>query len=200
MPLENTQLSSLRQQLLQERKQTERRLAHHFPRESMRESLAEHALVDNHPADIGSEMFERGKDLALKEAAHLRLAKIDRALERIERGEYGICIRCGREIPFFRLEAEPAAEYCLACQVEVEAEEISTNRPVEENFLYPGFGRTFLDGAKDAPVGYDGEDAWQDVARYGTSTGAGGFRAGADRELFFAELEESWGDGDERTD
>lgn len=40
-------------------------------------------------------------------------------------------------------------------------------RPVEELSLEPPFGRTFRDG--DDYAAYDGEDAWQDVARYGTS-------------------------------
>lgn len=42
-----------------------------------------------------------------------------------------------------------------------------SDRPIEETVLDPPFGRTFRDG--DDYTGYDGEDAWQDVARYGTS-------------------------------
>lgn len=40
-------------------------------------------------------------------------------------------------------------------------------RPVEELSLEPPFGRTFRDD--DDYAAYDGEDAWQDVARYGTA-------------------------------
>lgn len=40
-------------------------------------------------------------------------------------------------------------------------------RPVEELSLDPPFGRTFRDG--DDYAAYDGEDAWQDVARFGTA-------------------------------
>lgn len=42
-----------------------------------------------------------------------------------------------------------------------------SQRPIEELSLDPPFGRTFRDG--DDYAAYDGEDAWQDVARFGTS-------------------------------
>lgn len=42
-----------------------------------------------------------------------------------------------------------------------------SDRPIEETVLEPPFGRTFRDG--DDYTAFDGEDAWQDVARYGTS-------------------------------
>jgi hypothetical protein len=38
---------------------------------------------------------------------------------------------------------------------------------VEEYLLYPPFKRSFMDGSDY--TGYDGEDAWQEVARYGTA-------------------------------
>jgi YteA family regulatory protein len=134
---------------------------------AMNDSLGELSGYDNHPADIGTELFERGKDLALREADSLRLRAIDRALERMAEGEYGFCVHCSREIPFERLQAEPAAERCLDCQEEMEQRD-RWNRPVEESFLDPGFGRTQRDD--DDQTGYDGEDAWQEVARYGTSS------------------------------
>lgn len=43
------------------------------------------------------------------------LAAIDRALERIDAGGYGRCLRCGGEISAARLEARPAAELCIGC-------------------------------------------------------------------------------------
>jgi YteA family regulatory protein len=136
---------------------------------SMRDQLSELSFYDNHPGDIGTEVFERGKDLALRDQYSLRLAEIDEALERMEDGNYGTCLHCGKEIPLARLEAEPAAKHCVDCQEQEDELEISANRPVEENFLYPGFGRTFMDRNEEDQNGYDGEDAWQDVAKYGTA-------------------------------
>lgn len=44
------------------------------------------------------------------------LKEIDRALERVDRGEYGVCESCGREISPARLKAIPWARYCVNCQ------------------------------------------------------------------------------------
>lgn len=43
------------------------------------------------------------------------LAAIDRALERLEAGGYGRCLRCDGAIGAARLEARPAAELCIGC-------------------------------------------------------------------------------------
>jgi len=44
------------------------------------------------------------------------LARIERALSRLDHGGYGDCLECGTPIPIKRLLAQPAAELCLACQ------------------------------------------------------------------------------------
>ncbi|MBI9099662.1 MAG: TraR/DksA C4-type zinc finger protein, partial [Spirochaetaceae bacterium] len=41
--------------------------------------------------------------------------KLNNALKRIEQGSYGICIRCGKEIPMGRLQAVPEALICVPC-------------------------------------------------------------------------------------
>ena len=45
-----------------------------------------------------------------------RLGDIDRALERIEDGSYGVCAGCSNDIPPRRLEALPFATLCVSCQ------------------------------------------------------------------------------------
>jgi len=45
----------------------------------------------------------------------LQLKRIAGALERIERGSYGDCVRCGEAISVARLEADPAATLCIDC-------------------------------------------------------------------------------------
>ncbi len=136
--------------------------------QSLEESISELSHYDNHPADIGSEVFERSKDLSLRDADSLRLQEIDDALERMEDGEFGTCAQCGTGIPYLRLEANPAARHCIECQKELDEEDYIRDRPVEEEYLHPGFGRSFLDNEDDYN-GFDGEDAWQAVARYGTA-------------------------------
>jgi DnaK suppressor protein len=45
----------------------------------------------------------------------VELVRIERALERIEHGDFGICRRCGGDIAPARLRADPANPVCIAC-------------------------------------------------------------------------------------
>jgi DnaK suppressor protein len=45
-----------------------------------------------------------------------RVEAVDRALERLDAGEYGHCLDCGGDIAPRRLEAYPAVETCIQCQ------------------------------------------------------------------------------------
>jgi DnaK suppressor protein len=158
---------SQRQWLTRERDQVLNRLRHsgeYGLDDPMNDELGELSGYDNHPADIGSELFERGKDLALRDLDHIRLQEIDRALQRIAEGRYGVCDRCGRPISEARLEANPLATLCYACKQEDERLHPMRERPLEEAFLHPGFGRTSTDDTSG--VAFDGEDAWEAVARF----------------------------------
>lgn len=127
-------------------------------------SISELSAYDNHPADIGSEVFERSKDFALRENAMLTLTAVEHALAKIERGKYGVCEACGREIQRERLEAVPYAALCRQCKEKEESKPDQNIRPVEEEVLGKPFARTDPDDSE--AVGYDGEDAWREVARY----------------------------------
>ncbi|PKL22384.1 MAG: hypothetical protein CVV48_02725 [Spirochaetae bacterium HGW-Spirochaetae-4] len=43
------------------------------------------------------------------------LVRMQNALERIRKGTYGICFRCGKEIPLGRLRHVPEAPMCVPC-------------------------------------------------------------------------------------
>lgn len=75
---------------------------------------------DNHPGDTGTETFEKEKDVAIRDSYREILGRIDEAMGKIERGTYGECDRCGREIAKGRLDAVPYAIYCLECQDMIE--------------------------------------------------------------------------------
>ncbi|MFD3258523.1 TraR/DksA C4-type zinc finger protein [Paenibacillus lentus] len=132
---------------------------------SIRDNTSELSAVDNHPADIGTELFERGKDLALTDHDELRLTRVEDALDRMAEGTYGYCLTCDKPIDIERLKAIPETAYCKEHSPQ---STVSTHRPVEEQFLYPPFGRTSLD-ERDDETEFDGEDAWQIVESYGTS-------------------------------
>lgn len=137
--------------------------------EPLKESVGELSGYDNHPADLGAETFEREKDLGLMGNAKALLMKVNHALDRITQGVYGICENCGKPIEKERLEALPYTTFCAECKKLEGQPGDHSRRPLEEEVLRFPFGRSFLDDG-DAVV-YDGEDTWQDVARYGTSDG-----------------------------
>lgn len=86
--------------------------------EILKETLRGEVDVDIEEGD--PDVVEREKSLALLSALEARLASIEDALKAIERGDYGICERCGKEIPEERLEVKPEATLCITCQAEVE--------------------------------------------------------------------------------
>lgn len=69
-------------------------------------------------ADSSEQAVEIEDDAALEGQASLidrEIASVSRALERIARGTYGECVRCGGQIAVPRLEARPEAALCIAC-------------------------------------------------------------------------------------
>lgn len=87
---------------------------------SQKEVLGMDSAYDQHHGDMGTETFERGKDLGLKDGLGTAITKINNALNRIERGQYGYCLECKQPIPIERLRAAPEVELCVSCQEKVE--------------------------------------------------------------------------------
>ncbi|MFZ5631366.1 MAG: TraR/DksA C4-type zinc finger protein [Bacillota bacterium] len=132
--------------------------------ESLSASTSELSLYDNHPGDVGSEVFERSKDFALRENAMLVMNAIDDALQKMGKGTYGLCDVCGDEIPPKRLEAVPYTTLCLRCKRGDEQLPRTGNRPVEEEVLEDIYARPFDDEIEN--VEFDWEDSFQEVARW----------------------------------
>jgi YteA family regulatory protein len=162
---------------LEEMKQEETEIAQRIEdglRIALTDSIDELSLYDNHPGDVGDTTFERGKDLGLKLFTQDRLAMIEEALHSVDEGTYGTCESCGKEIDIERLEAVPYTTLCIDCKNNLEDLERNP-RPIEEDVISPPFGGfnhdRMLETAGDAADNnaFDGEDAWQAVARYGTS-------------------------------
>ena len=72
--------------------------------------------LDEGFADAAQTTSERARVISLAEGLHQRLENVQAALGRIEKGTYGKCERCGKDIPPERLEAVPAARLCIACK------------------------------------------------------------------------------------
>ena len=60
--------------------------------------------------------------LSLNRLDYLQLRMIEEALDRLNSGDYGICLACEEPIPAKRLKALPWARYCVACQESIGAD------------------------------------------------------------------------------
>lgn len=102
------------------------------------------SLYDEHPADIGSEVFEREKDFGILELYELELEKVNNALERLEAGKYGLCEMCGNPIEPARLQRLSHTTLCAGCARQTQDEFI---RPTEQDVITAGamadLGETF---------------------------------------------------------
>ena len=108
----DNQIAQERARLLDEKEHINAELTH------LREFLQ--AEVDVEPDEGDSEVFEREKNAALIAVLERRLVDIDAALKSMEKGDYGICQRCGKPIEPERLEVKPDATMCVSCQQEIE--------------------------------------------------------------------------------
>jgi len=86
---------------------------------------ADQLAQDRDPGDVqfdeesgqGDSMnVERERDLALSAQALAAVEEIDRAIEKIHRGTYGVCEKCHENIPKERLRALPYAALCVKCK------------------------------------------------------------------------------------
>ncbi|OAB44995.1 TraR/DksA C4-type zinc finger protein [Paenibacillus antarcticus] len=172
--LKESELKNLTHTLHKEKQELE----HHFNlqkddesgslNQSLSDATGELSTYDNHPADVGTETFERGRDLALEEKMTNDLSQVNQALELIDQGRYGTCRICGMDIPFERLEALPYTMYCVD---HTPRNQNSEDRPIEEEVMTPppsgaGEKRQHNHGK------FDDANAWESVEEYGTSNSA----------------------------
>ncbi len=93
---------------------------------SLKGSTAEVKTADEgtgysqHQADQGTDDFDRTISLEVTSREYDLLRLIERALEKIEDGTYGICEISGEDIPLARLEAIPYATMTVKSQEQME--------------------------------------------------------------------------------
>ncbi|MCR3757868.1 TraR/DksA C4-type zinc finger protein [Clostridium felsineum] len=126
------------------------------------EIASELSYYDNHPSDLAAEFndIERGK--ASKKNEEALLKKIEKSMEQIKEGNYGICSSCGKPIGEERLEFVPYAENCIECQNKLNDSmpRDKNNRPPEEDVIsYP-----FYDG--NTRNAFDLEDSYEKVQEF----------------------------------
>ena len=115
--LDNERITELRKRLLQQ----------HEELQGLEETGAEAAsTVELDQTTVGrlSRMDDLRAQAMSQESErrrHLELQRINSALQRMDAGEYGYCVRCGEEIALKRLEFDPAAPLCIRCASEAES-------------------------------------------------------------------------------
>ncbi|MHB1392070.1 MAG: TraR/DksA C4-type zinc finger protein [Clostridia bacterium] len=135
---------------------------------SIRDLTSELSSYDNHPGDLGTETYEAEKNLSFRTREKFLLSEVQVALNKIEEGRYGICEKCHEEISKDRLEVRPYSRLCIDCENDFEQkiDDKEHGRPIEEQVLFPPFGRSFTDNSVEDKVEFDGEDAWESVNEY----------------------------------
>ena len=79
-------------------------------------TMQDEATVFADPNDRASQETDMAIELRNRDRERKLIKKIDEALDRIEKGEYGYCDSCGVEIGLKRLEARPTATLCIDCK------------------------------------------------------------------------------------
>ena len=110
----------IRQRLVEERARRQELARHLRGEETQPVESSELSKIDQHPAELGTETFERERDLTALAILEGELEDIDIALRRLDDGSYGICEECGKPIGDERLEAKPWARLCIVHQAAME--------------------------------------------------------------------------------
>lgn len=167
--LSEKQLSKLKKMLIEQKEELkgiidekDDKLKSHY---SLRDATDELSTLDNHPADLATELYDREKDMALEVHSEDIVSQIKAALERIEIGTYGFCAKCHEEIPYDRLRAIPYTEFCIE---HTEARVLPNDRPIEEDIILPPVDNSFANREAGDEL-QDDEDSFQIVAQYGNS-------------------------------
>lgn len=172
------QMNRLKKKLIEQKITLEKQLQE--SKNNLKDSVDELSTVDNHPADLATELFEREKDMAIRTHNQEELEKIEKALTKIEEGTYGYCEVCEEPIPYDRLAAIPYTSYCIE---HAEPKSIPSDRPIEEDVLLPPTDDSFSNR--------DDLDTFKLVANYGTS------ETPSDFEGDFTQYDELYADPEE---
>ncbi len=108
------QKAQLEAALVQRQHLLDQRLAEHTQGLSRAEHAREVLLQDDD--DAPQRESEREMDLALSDIETQELGAVSAALRRLQGDDYGLCADCGSDIPFDRLNVEPWALRCVACE------------------------------------------------------------------------------------
>lgn len=156
-------------------------------------SPSELSNYDNHPAELGSELFQVEQNTALKVHEEHQLQDIKDALKRIDDGIYGKCTLCGVAIGEDRLEAIPYTRLCINCEEDkpVTPRILRKSRPNEELVLDAPMGRKYLNKREDDE--HEGMDQLNDLMKYGSADSPQDLGGYEDYEEFYTNITDRQG-------
>ena len=146
-PLTKAQIKALREKLLEKRRALLGDMAG-IENEALGDSRQN---VPADPTDLGSDSYEQEFSLGLLESERQLLREINEALDRINRGVYGICLGTGKPIGLPRLQARPWAKYC-----------IEYARMIEKGLVRPGDEERQRDDRDEDEYDEEGDDEAED--------------------------------------
>ena len=113
------ELTKLRGSLLAYRKQLQQEIHDELIQEGSSSALSLAGKVHDKQEESLSEMLTEINLAMLSQHQH-ELKNLERALRRMDDGEYGTCIDCDAAIAIARLQAYPTAVRCINCQAKHE--------------------------------------------------------------------------------
>lgn len=78
------------------------------------------------PTDRALDEFARMGELRIRDRERKLIAKIQKALRKMDEGTFGVCISCEEPIEEKRLRARPVTDQCIDCKSLAESREIKT--------------------------------------------------------------------------
>jgi DnaK suppressor protein len=115
MAIEKGLLEELKQKLINEKNRLEGELSRIGRKVANEEYETSFDDLGRDKEDNASEVDEYSDNVAVEDNLEKHLKDVDEALTRMEKGTYGICENCGKEIEIERLKAYPEAKTCLSC-------------------------------------------------------------------------------------
>lgn len=146
---------------------------------AMDEYHSELSTYDNHPADLGTELFLMEHNRGLVNQLKNTLMEIEESLDQLKKDDYGLCKVCGGKIAEERLEIIPYTKLCIHCaNKKIPLDKKRQFRPEEEDSISP-FSKSHREGNL-----FDREDSLQEVARYNRIENDPSFGTGDDLGVY----------------
>ena len=77
--------------------------------------------IGDDETDNVSEVAQYGLDKSLEHTLEKSLRDVNKAMDAIEKGDYGICKYCNEPIDLPRLKARPTSTSCISCKTKLKS-------------------------------------------------------------------------------